>query len=193
MNWFLLSVIYISKEPLVLVGFVIMLFVGLIKALINKDIIRISKAASERLINRGLLYTFIIAIVVAVCGFGLSFIKLSKDGTEKPDSIVQQTEGAQSPAVVTKGKNADVKIQYGEPAKDQSSNLPDDEKKKSSTGPDSPQSSSSHIEQRTEGKQRTILKIKKSSLNNREITGGLLKRAECSWELGSPIHASSLS
>jgi len=99
------------KEPLVLVGFAIMLIAGLMRALLKKDIIRLTKAASEKVIRQLLLYAFFLGLIVIVLGFTLVFKKeaAKESGTPK-EQIMQETKGGQSPAVITKEK---VEIQYG--------------------------------------------------------------------------------
>ncbi len=99
------------KEPLVLVGFALMLFVGIITTLLKNKIIHLSKTASERILKQGLLYGFILGIIVIVLGFVLAFKKTIKEENGQTDSvnIEQKTKGDQSPAIVSDG---DVNITF---------------------------------------------------------------------------------
>lgn len=112
------------KEPLVLIGFVLMLLFGVIERLVTKGTLRISKKSLERLLRQCLLYAFVLAFVITIFGFMLSFnevvqkrnIQTSPEvphGTHtavfsnKDSNIEQHTEGNQSPAIIS---NSDVNI-----------------------------------------------------------------------------------
>ena len=102
------------KDPLVLVGFVIMLAAGIIITLLKSKIIStLARASSERLIRIVMTGVFIIGIIVVVLGLGLAFWKASEEDNKSTKSITQTTHGSQSPAIVTQGKDASVKVEYG--------------------------------------------------------------------------------
>jgi hypothetical protein len=59
-------------QPLVLVGFVIFLFFGILKQLVDPTALRNSPHLTARIGVLFLTYGFVIAIVTIVLGFGLS-------------------------------------------------------------------------------------------------------------------------
>ncbi len=137
------------KHPLVLGGFIFMLFAGIVRALIKTKVLRLSKTSSEQIIKKSLLYVFILSIFVVLLGFIIAFIKDGRnDGTG--ETIIQKTGGEQSPAVITKDTNSPVEITYGSPSKEdkegRSKIKGSDEVKDNTASP-----SSHHIEQNTEG------------------------------------------
>ena len=110
------------KEPLVLVGFVLMLFAGIITTLLKKKLLHLSKSASERILKQGLFYGFVLGIIVSLLGFGLAFKKATKEKntsgnmsssaskdtnkepfTPSPVHIEQSTEGDGSPNIINYG------------------------------------------------------------------------------------------
>lgn len=140
------------KEPLVLVGFVIMLIAGLVSIFLKKDIFHLTKTASERIVKRIFLYAFVLGIAVLVLGFALAFrneFAKNTAGTKEP--ILQETKGEQSPAVVTKEKGAHVEITYGSPSKTEGAKK--SQVKDDSTKEDKLVSPPGRIEQKTQGSQ----------------------------------------
>ena len=62
------------KHPLVLVGFVLLLFFAIHRALIKSGIIPpLSKQAGGKVVQMLLRYGFVIALLIIVLGFGLRF------------------------------------------------------------------------------------------------------------------------
>lgn len=101
------------KEPLVLIAFVITLFCSILRIIVLKGIIRISKKSLEQLMQQILLYLFIIGIIVIVFSFGFALKKTSRTNNNSIETISQKTKGEQSPAIITKGKNSRINITYG--------------------------------------------------------------------------------
>ena len=67
------------KDPLVLVGFVLLLFFALARALIRSRLLTpIPGAKSYRLLQTVLAYGFVLGIVVVLLGFGLKYRELSE-------------------------------------------------------------------------------------------------------------------
>jgi hypothetical protein len=117
------------KDPLVLVGFVMMILVVLVTTLMKKD-------KSQKMRRQSLLFAFIMGLVIIILGFGLAFMKenkkdlrlMEKTNSEtagspseektgvpnapatSPTTVQQETHGNQSPAVVSGG---DVNINFG--------------------------------------------------------------------------------
>ncbi len=98
------------KDPLTLVGFVVMLIVGLIAVLFK------NKKKSSRLLERALLYVFIIGLLVVLSGLWLSYNNSNKVSKHTPETSLPEnkvhmiTSGEQSPAVKSSGN---VNINYG--------------------------------------------------------------------------------
>jgi hypothetical protein len=67
------------QEPLVLVGFIVMLFAGIIHALLKSKTLRLSKRSFERLLKRTLAYIFILSLIVIIFGLALAFKKSMQD------------------------------------------------------------------------------------------------------------------
>jgi hypothetical protein len=66
------------REPLVLVGFVLLLFFGVTRALIRSRLLTpVSGARSYRVLQTVLLYGFLISIIVIALGFGLKYRELT--------------------------------------------------------------------------------------------------------------------
>lgn len=109
------------KEPLVLIGFALMLLFGVIERLVTKGTLRIPKKSVERLLQKCLFYAFLLGIVVIISGFVLAFKKSHENnhkvirstqittGDQSPATIEQHTEGDQSPAIIS---NGDVNITF---------------------------------------------------------------------------------
>ena len=57
------------NSPLVLIGFILFIFAGLIKLLLKNNIIPFNQANSAKLINKSLNYVFILALAGMVFGF----------------------------------------------------------------------------------------------------------------------------
>ncbi len=140
------------NEPLVLVGFAIMLITGIMSAFLKRDIFHLTKAASEKVIRQALKYAFILGVIAIVLGFALAYKREAVRGVSSPkEQIKIETKGQQSPAVVTKNKGGNVEIRYEDATKKEpdSKTKSDDGDKKE--GKDVP--SSSNIELKTEGGQ----------------------------------------
>ncbi len=138
------------NEPLVLVGFAVMIITGIMGALLKKDIFHLTKTASEKVIRQVLKYAFILGLIVIVLGFALAYKREpGKEVTGPKEQIKIGTKGEQSPGVISKGGK--VEIMYGETTKkeEDSKAKSDDSGKKE----DKNVSSSSNIELKTEGGQ----------------------------------------
>ena len=61
------------NEPLVLIGFTTMLLITLFKTILKKGVVKLSKRGVERMIHKILLYGFILALIIVMIGFGLSY------------------------------------------------------------------------------------------------------------------------
>lgn len=139
------------KDPLVLVGFFILLFSGIITTLLKTKALSSLTTSSELLIGRVIRYAFVMGIIVVVLGFGLAFWKDAPRGNSSAPMITQTTTGGQAPAVVTQGKDAAVNIRYGEtkdPEQSKQTNNPAQEGKEGV--PRLPQGA---VQQKTEGTQ----------------------------------------
>ena len=139
------------KDPVVLVGFFIMLFAIIITTLLKSKTLSFLTESSERLIGRVTRYTFILGIIVIVLGFGLAFWKNTPEGNASAPKITQTTKGDQSPAVATQGEKGTVNIQYGDtkdPKKARQTNDPAQKDKEGALKP-----SQGAIQQQTEGSQ----------------------------------------
>lgn len=113
------------QNPLVLIGFVLFLFAGLFK-LIKTE--KITGKASAALFNKGMNYLFILAIVIVIAGFALSFYQThtEQQTTQTPPQTTEiSTKGKQSPAVQS---GEDVNINYGGTLSEQSKQTPKQEK-----------------------------------------------------------------
>lgn len=133
------------QHPLVLIGFVVMLFAGIVHALLKGK-----EGYSEGLIKKSLLYIFVLSIIVIVLGFVIAY-KKGLQHAEVGKKIIQKSKGGQSPTIVTEGKDSQVNITYGDPSKeegDKSKTAGNDEEKEEADA-----QSSRHIEQKTEGTQ----------------------------------------
>ncbi len=125
------------QHPLVLAGFGLFVFAGLLKPLFlnNK---KLSGAASERLLRRGINFIFILALLAVISGFALSWKATpvastgggekqavlttvqpvqqlpqkmqGSGGKEAGVSVEQDTHGNQSPAI---NSGQDVRVNYG--------------------------------------------------------------------------------
>lgn len=129
------------QNPLVLIGFVIFLFVGLFK-LIRSD--KITGRASAALFNKALNYLFVLALLIVLAGFGLNFYQSYKEQPSfipssnnnanenpsndetatptatQPSNITEiSTQGEQSPAI---NSGSDVNINYGDTLSDKNTN-----------------------------------------------------------------------
>lgn len=112
------------KEPLVLIGFVVMLFTRIISALLKKGIIRLSQKGTERLLSNALMYAFIIFLMATAFAFYKSISSKAKERQAiKPAPVNEQTrkdeakpatpqKNIQSPHDIQSGR--DVIINYGE-------------------------------------------------------------------------------
>jgi len=124
------------QHPLVLAGFALVITVALVQVLVSKGIVRLSRQASETLVQRTLLLAFSLGLVTVVLAFWLAsareksaFQSQSPPNQGEKRSVEprpvqseapaeqsggspaasQQSTGAQSPNVIGK----DVRIEYG--------------------------------------------------------------------------------
>ncbi len=72
------------KHPLVMAGYVIMLFTFVATAIVQ------SKAATYELLSQALHYSFTLGIILVVLGFILAFRKESRKDNAPKDVIVQK-------------------------------------------------------------------------------------------------------
>lgn len=124
------------KDPLVLIGFVIVVISGILKKTIEKQI-------TSRLAALIVRYSFSIGLLVVVLGFALAFIKQ----TEQRVDIDQKTKDVQSPVIIT-GEGSPVTITYGDHFERKETNQADFIQNKTQ-----PNLKNLDIEQHTEGKQ----------------------------------------
>ncbi len=101
-----------------------MLLFVTIKPLLTKGILNIPKKSLERLLRQCLLYAFIIGIIVIISGFVLAF-KKSYENNNKEVINIQTTTGDQSPAIMNKGQDSQVNLQYGVAPKENNQTKPD--------------------------------------------------------------------
>lgn len=100
------------KHPLVLVGFALFILSSLLRTFFSGR--KLSNAATERLMRRGMNYVFVLALIIIFAGFVISLKTTAFDSStisEKTSpNIQQQTRGTQSPAIVS---GQDVIVTYG--------------------------------------------------------------------------------
>ena len=90
------------KHPLVLFGFVLLLLATLLK-LFNGN--KLNASGTERVMSKGLLYTFVAAVLIIILGFVSSVLQ----NAPQP-KVDQQSKGVQSENAATNVPNsADVK------------------------------------------------------------------------------------
>lgn len=76
------------QNPFVLAGFVTMFFIGVVTLLVKKGIIRLTRRDSALVINKVLLYGFIIALVAIGAGVVMQLMNASSDSSATiPDTI----------------------------------------------------------------------------------------------------------
>jgi len=112
------------RHPLVFIGFVFMLFSGLIKTVLSDNILKALGEGAGQSVQKGLIFAFVLGLVVIVLGFMLAFKRRPRE-KGSGDSMVQKTKGDQSPAVAAKG---DVKITYGSAVREEKENESPDTK-----------------------------------------------------------------
>lgn len=67
------------KDPLVLIGFTLLLFFGIARAIIRSGLLRpVTGAKSYRVLQTVLLYGFLLGVLVIALGFGLKYRELSE-------------------------------------------------------------------------------------------------------------------
>lgn len=103
------------KHPLVLFGFVLLILATLLK-LFNGN--KLNAAGTERLMSKGLLYTFVVAVLIIVLGLVSSFIQ--NKSSRAPSKISQESQGKNSPNSV--GSNVSAEQIDQKSAGDQSPN-----------------------------------------------------------------------
>jgi hypothetical protein len=117
------------NNPMVLVGFVMMLFASILITLMKNNIFRLSTLASERILQRVIYCAFALGLVIVVFSFVYALIKTDTTLSEET-MIVQETKGKQSPNIITgtaPGKSATEQKSSGK----QSPNIISKEKGKS--------------------------------------------------------------
>lgn len=124
------------KNPLVLIGFMTFVFAGFIKLLLKNNIIKFNQANSAELVNKGLIFLFVLALVGMIFGFFsqkevLQTIddkaKQEDNAVKLPTTIKQATQGNNSATRIekinlndknidqnTKGKNSPAIISGGD-------------------------------------------------------------------------------
>jgi hypothetical protein len=123
-------------NPLVLFGFALFLLAGLVR-LFNAD--KLNGKSTERLMNKGLLYTFVVSILIVLAGFASSFMKKpSETAADAAPTVTLTTEGNHSPAINSGG---DVGVVYSGTLSQQ----------KKGTQASSPPAAPAHVEQTTKG------------------------------------------
>lgn len=80
------------KHPLVLFGFVLLILATVLK-LFNGN--KLSANGTERLMSKGLLYTFVVAVIIIVLGFMSSLMQ--NQTNRAPTRINQESKGQNSP------------------------------------------------------------------------------------------------
>lgn len=110
---------YLSN-PLVLVGFVMMLFTSIPITLMNKNVFRLSQPASERILKKMLYCIFVLVLVAETFSFLYAF-KSDSIISEKT-TITQETKGKQSPNIITGPSPGNVSIEQ-KSSGEQSSNI----------------------------------------------------------------------
>lgn len=91
------------KEPLVLIGFVLLIIFGVHRALLKARIISpLVPRASETVVNSLLRYGFLIALLVIVMGFGLVFYQSAQGPVP---GIKQEANATQSGTAINAGGN----------------------------------------------------------------------------------------
>lgn len=80
------------KHPLVLFGFALLVLAGLLR-LFNAE--KLSAKGTEQLMSKGLLYTFVVAILIIALGFVSSFMQ--SQANKPQTSISQESKGKNSP------------------------------------------------------------------------------------------------
>ncbi len=107
------------KNPLVFMGFVMMLFTGLVNTLLKNRKLQFSKETTEKLLKRCFTYAFILGIIILISGFFTAYNKVSKEKRDKYTEIIDQTTtDDQSPAIMTKGEGSSVNLTYDTPFKE---------------------------------------------------------------------------
>ena len=101
------------KHPMVLIGFVFMLFAGIIEAMLKKDILTALGEDAAPIITNAIYLIFLLGALIIISAFFVQKRKISTDTTTDTDKITQKTSGDQSPAVVSKGDKSSVNINYG--------------------------------------------------------------------------------
>lgn len=86
------------KHPLVLFGFVLLVLATLLKTF-NSD--KLSAKDTGRLMDKGLLYTFAVAVLIIVLGFVSSMAQ--QQAAALQPTVIQHSEGKQSPNSVGAG------------------------------------------------------------------------------------------
>src|SRR5581483_4110886 len=80
-------------HPLVLIGFVVLLFFGMVRALLKANIIQpLPRSTGGRIVFAFLRYGFVIALVVILLGFALEAYRVSQRANEAQE-LVQGVEG----------------------------------------------------------------------------------------------------
>lgn len=110
------------KEPLILMGFVAMLFTGIITVLIKKGMIRLSQKGTDKLLSNSILYAFIIAFTTTALGLYQSISSKERPANQAVPVNVQPRvnetqhqipqQNIQSPHDIKAG--GDVMINYGD-------------------------------------------------------------------------------
>lgn len=85
-------------DPLVLIGFTVFTLAGLVK-LFNPE--KLSGKATAGLFHKGLNFAFVLGLLIVILGFANSFLR--QQAAAPPSTIIQHSEGKQSPNSVGAG------------------------------------------------------------------------------------------
>lgn len=134
------------NKPLVLTGFVLFVLAGLVK-LFKPE--KLNSKATERLMNRAMVLSFILGFLIVLLAFVRSFMYMQTvppvTTVISPSTVNQNTTGKQSPAINNVG---DVNVNFGE------NPLPQQEKGISDSPPaELPPS----VQQQTQGEQSPVI------------------------------------
>jgi prepilin signal peptidase PulO-like enzyme (type II secretory pathway) len=116
------------NDPLVLVGFIIMLFASILIALMKKNVFHLSQPAAERILKLIIYSAFVLGLVIVVFSF-LYALKYGPINSEET-IITQETKGKQSPNIITGTSPGNVSIEQ-KSSGDQSPNINSNGKAKS--------------------------------------------------------------
>ncbi|MCV6575115.1 MAG: hypothetical protein OIF58_05205 [Cohaesibacter sp.] len=96
------------QDPLVLIGFILLLFFSLCRAILKSGLLSvIDSAASYQVIKRLLGYGFMLAALLVLLGFGLKYRELSKAEQARAINLLKQELTGNLATIVELEKNID--------------------------------------------------------------------------------------